>query len=280
VASGNAVVDDSVLEAILRSGVTLPAPSRSLMQLQAALADDRSGPRELASVVARDPVLVGALTRIANSPAFYHQGSARSLVDVVARLGGTKTLAIAVSTTMRSAFSGVDQTIVDAVWERSAHVASRALHAARRSSQRQLADLAYFAALVHDAGICVLLRRTPGAAAGLRGLGAAEFDAGALAFDAATGAAHAAVSAIVARNWKLPPVINEAVRIHHQPPEALQPGDEAELVALLIAVGRRAVSGATDEWARWEPLAAAGLGLDPPMIEAMADQHAGGGAAR
>jgi HD-like signal output (HDOD) protein len=181
---------------------------------------------------------------------------------------------------MRSAFSGVDQTIVDAVWERSAHVASRALHAARRSSQRQLADLAYFAALVHDAGICVLLRRTPGAAAGLRGLGAAEFDAGALAFDAATGAAHAAVSAIVARNWKLPPVINEAVRIHHQPPEVLQPGDEAELVALLIAVGRRAVSGATDEWAQWEPLAAAGLGLDPPMIEAMADQHTGGGTAR
>ena len=119
------MVDDSVLEAILMSGVSLPAPSGSVRQLRAALADDRSGPRELATIAARDPVLVGALTRIANSPAFYHQGSARSLVDVVARLGGTKTLAIAVSAAMKSALSGVDQRIVDAVWERSAHVASR-----------------------------------------------------------------------------------------------------------------------------------------------------------
>lgn len=269
------MVDDSVLEAILMSGVTLPAPSGSVQQLQAALADDRSGPRELATIVARDPVLVGALTRIANSPAFYHQGSARSLVDVVARLGGTKTLAIAVSAAMKSALSGVDQRIVDAVWERSAHVASRALHAARRSSQRHLADTAYFAALVHDAGICVLLRRTPAAAAGLRSVTAASFDAAALAVDAAAGAAHAAVGAIVARNWKLPPLIAEAVRIHHQPPDELVPGDEAQRVALLIAVARRAISGTTDEWARWEPLVEAGLALDAPMIEAMEDREGG-----
>jgi HD-like signal output (HDOD) protein len=267
------LVDDSVLEAILMSGVTLPAPSGSIQQLQGALADDRSGPRELATVVARDPVLVGALTRIANSPAFYHQGSARSLVDVVARLGGTKTLAIAVSAAMKSALSGVDQRIADAVWERSAHVAARALHAARRSSQRQLADTAYFAALVHDAGICVLLRRSPAAAGGLRDVQAARFDAAALAVDAAAGAAHAAVGAIVARNWKLPPVIAEAVRIHHLPPEALRPGDEAQRVALLIAVGRRAISGVTDEWACWEPLVEEGLGLDAPMIEAMAERE-------
>ncbi len=269
------MVDDSVLEAILRSGVTLPAPSGSIVQLQAALADDRSGPRELATIVARDPVLVGALTRIANSPAFYHQGSARSLVDVVARLGGTKTLAIAVSAAMRSALAGVDQRIIDAVWERSAHVASRALHAARRSSQRQLADTAYFAGLVHDAGICVLLRRTPAAAAGMRDVAAAQFDAAALAVDAAAGAEHAAVGGIVARNWKLPPVIAEAVRIHHQPPAELEPGNEAQRVALLVAVGRRAVSGPTDEWSRWEPLAGEGLALDAPMIEAMEDREGG-----
>ena len=269
------MVDDSVLEAILRSGVSLPAPSGSVVQLQAVLADDRSGPRELAKIVARDPVLVGALTRIANSPAFYHQGSARSLVEVVARLGGTKTLAIAVGAAMRSAFSGVDQRIVDAVWERSAHVASRALHAARRSSHRELADTAYFAALVHDAGICVLLRRAPAAAALLRDVPPARLDAAALAADAVAGAAHAAVGAIVARNWKLPPVIAEAVRIHHQPPETLDPADVAQRVALLIAVGRRAFCGPTDDWLRWEPLAEPGLALDAPMIEAMTDREGG-----
>ena len=266
------MIDNSVLEAILRSGVTLPAPSRSLLQLQAAMADERAGPRELATIAARDPVLVGALMRIANSPAFYHQGGARSLVDVVARLGGTKTLAIAVGTAMRSAISGVDQAIVDEIWERSAHVASRALHAARRSTHRELGDLAYFAALVHDAGICVLLRRYPDRVAALKGLRAAEFDAAAVALDAATGTAHAAVGAIVAHNWKLPGVVVDAIRSHHLPPATLVPHDEAQLIAVLLAVGRRAVSGVTDEWLGWEPLAATGLGLDLPMIEAMADR--------
>lgn len=269
------MIDDSVLEAILRSGVTLPAPSRSLLQLQAAMADERAGPRELATIAARDPVLVGALMRIANSPAFYHQGGARSLVDVVARLGGTKTLAIAVGTAMRAAISGVDQAIVDEIWERSAHVASRALHAARRSTHRELGDLAYFAALVHDAGICVLLRRHPGQVGALKGLRAAEFDAAAVALDAATGTAHAAVGAIVARNWKLPGVVADAIRIHHLPPETLVPGEEAQLIAVLLATGRRAVSGATGEWLGWEPLAATGLGLDRPMIEAMQDREVG-----
>lgn len=269
------MVDDAVLEAILRSGVSLPAPSGSVVALQAALADERSGPKAYATIVARDPVLVGALTRIANSPAFYHQGSAHSLVEIVARLGGTKTLAIAVSATMRGAFAGADRRIVDAVWERSAHVASRALHAARRSTQPRLADTAYFAALVHDAGLCVLLRRSPGAAAGLRDVAAAGFDAAAQGVDALAGAEHAAVGAIVARNWKLPPVVVDAVRMHHRPPETFDPGDEAQQVALLIAVGRRAVSGPTDDWSRWEPFAAPELGLDAPMIDAMSD-HGGG----
>jgi HD-like signal output (HDOD) protein len=142
---------------------------------------------------------------------------------------------------------------------------------------RELGDLAYFAALVHDAGICVLLRRYPDRVAALKGLRASEFDAAAVALDAATGTAHAAVGSIVARNWKLPPVVAEAIRIHHLPPEALVPGDEAQLIAVLLAVGRRAISGSTDEWACWEPLAASGLGLDLPMIEAMEDRPAPGG---
>ena len=67
-------------------------------------------------------------------------------------------------------------------------------------------------------------------------------------------------------------VVVDAIRSHHLPPATLVPHDEAQLIAVLLAVGRRAVSGVTDEWLGWEPLAATGLGLDLPMIEAMADR--------
>jgi HD-like signal output (HDOD) protein len=263
------MVSDPVLEAVLRSGVTLPAPSQSLLRLQAAAGDERAGPRELAAIAVKDPVLVGALTRIANSAVFYQQGPSRSLVDVIAKLGGTKTLAIAVSASLRSRIAGVDQRLVDAIWERSVHVAARALHAARRSPQPALADLAYFASLVHDAGICVLLRRYPDHARWLQNPVARGIDEAALAFDAATGAEHAAVGCIVARNWKLPAVVAEAIRLHHLPVAAAAADAETRALAALIAVGRRVVDGPDAEWLRWEPLVALHLGLDGPMIEAM-----------
>ena len=261
------MVSDPVLEAVLRSGVNLPAPSQSLMRLQAAASDERAGPRELAAIAVKDPVLVGALTRIANSAVFYQQGPARSLIDVIAKLGGTKTLAIAVSASLRSRVAGVDPRTVDAIWERSVHIAAHALHAARRSPLPGLADLAYFASLVHDAGICVMLRRYPDQARLLQNP-AAGIDAAALAFDAATGAEHAAVGCIVARNWKLPAAVAEAIRLHHLP-ESDAADVETRALAALIAVGRRVVDGPNAEWLLWEPLVAQRLGLDGPMIEAM-----------
>jgi HD-like signal output (HDOD) protein len=262
------MVSDPVLEAVLRSGVNLPAPSQSLMRLQATAGDERAGPRELAAIAVKDPVLVGALTRIANSAVFYQQGPARSLIDVIAKLGGTKTLAIAVSASLRSRVAGVDPRIVDAIWERSVHIAAHALHAARRSPQPGLADLAYFASLVHDAGICVMLRRYPDQARQLQNP-AAGIDAAALAFDAATGAEHAAVGCIVARNWKLPAVVAEAIRLHHLPESAAAADAEPRALAAMIAVGRRVVDGPNAEWLLWEPLVSLHLGLDGPMIEAM-----------
>jgi HD-like signal output (HDOD) protein len=262
------MVSDPVLEAVLRSGVNLPAPSQSMMRLQAAARDERTGPRELAAIAVKDPVLIGALTRIANSAVFYQQRPARSLIDVIARLGGTKTLAIAVSASLRSRVEGVDPRIVDAIWERSVHIAAHALHAARRSPQPGLADLAYFAALVHDAGICVMLRRYPDQARPMVNP-TAGIDTAALAFDIASGAGHAAVGCIVARNWKLPAVVVEAIRLHHLPESAAAADAETRALAALIAVGRRVVDGPSAEWLLWEPLVAQHLGLDGPMIEAM-----------
>jgi HD-like signal output (HDOD) protein len=200
---------------------------------------------------------------------FYQQGHARSLVDVIAKLGGTKTLAIAASTSLRSRVPGVDSRIIDAIWERSVHVAAFALHAARRSPMPGLADLAYFASLVHDAGICVMLRRYPEQARQMQIAATAGIDAAALAFDAAVGAEHAAVGCIVARNWKLPAIVAEAIRLHHLPESAAAADAETRALGELIAVGRRVVDGPSAEWLLWEPQVALHLGLDGPMIEAM-----------
>jgi len=260
---------DPVLDALLRSGVQLPAPSQSLLKLQTALNDPEVGPRALADIAEQDPVLVSALVRVANSPAFYSQRPASSLAEIVARLGATKVLAIAVSASLRGKIPGVDSSVIDAIWARCTDVAACTFLGARHSRRKDLADVAYFSALVHDAGLCVLLRRFPAEALRLRLSRPAEFDAGALALDAAVGTEHAAVGAIVVKNWKLPPVVAEAIQHHHNLPRMASVSGDAAAVSVLIALGRRLADGGTPQWEPWRPLAESLLGVDDDAIAEM-----------
>ncbi len=266
---------DSVLAAVLASGVSLPAPSQTLLQLQPALGDARLGPRQLADIVEQDPVLVGALVRVANSPVFYQQRAPRSLAEVIALLGATKLLGIAVSSALRGKIPGVDPAIVDAIWERSADVAACTFQAARRSRRRDLADPGYFTGLVHDAGLCVMLRRFPQHASMLRVARRSDFDAAALAFDAAVGTEHAAVGALIVRHWKLPAQIADAVNLHHKLPQLSQVADEVAALATLVALGRRLADGPSVSWEPWEPLAESWLGVDAGVLASLEIPNAG-----
>ncbi|HVO87978.1 MAG TPA: HDOD domain-containing protein, partial [Casimicrobiaceae bacterium] len=233
-----------------------------------------SGPRALAAIASQDPVLVGALMRIGNSPVFYQQGHASTLVDVVSRLGGSKTLAVAVSTALHSRIEGVPAHIVDGIWARSVQVAGYALEAAMRQRRRNLVDAAYLAALIHEAGTCVLLKRFPQRAKLLDHKSGAAYDEAVLAADAAEGTDHSAVGCIVARNWKLPPAVCESIRIHHLPEAAATVDAEAAAVAALVAVGRRVVDGPTPEWDGWAPVAQRYVGIDELALNALSEPTA------
>lgn len=263
---------DPVLEAVLKSGVTLPSPSPSIGRLQAAASSDRSGPRDLAAIAATDPVLVGLLTRIANTPVFPHHGPLRSLVDVISMLGGTKTIAIAVGAALQGRASGVDPRLADAIWARSVDVAGWALRIAHRARVARLADLAFMAGLVHDAGLCVMLRRFPAESAPFRRAIAFDFDQAAAALDLAAASDHAAIGCLVARNWKLPAPVADAVRIHHAPALAFSPMPglaDAAVIAACLAGARRIVTGRTPDWEAWREAAFALAAIDDALVEGL-----------
>ena len=56
---------DVLIEAVLASGVVLPAPGPGFLRLQAAAADENAGPRELAAAISQDPAITGALLALA-----------------------------------------------------------------------------------------------------------------------------------------------------------------------------------------------------------------------
>jgi HD-like signal output (HDOD) protein len=259
---------DPLLDAILASGVKLPTLSGTALRVHALAANEQTGPAELAAAVGRDPVLTGEFIRVANSPVFRTRTPARSVKTAITLLGRTRTLALIASNTLRMQFAGVAPKAVQAVWTDSVAVAEAAYRAALASRLRSLADLAYLAGLIHDAGIPVLLHRFPDQVAAFEAA-MHDLDAAALAMDAAVGADHAAIGSMVARNWKLPPEVSVAIGLHHHPDKIEQVEPHAASLAILIAAGRRLHNGPIAAWPEWAPLAETYLRLDTATIEGL-----------
>ncbi len=267
---------DSLLEAVLASGVKLPSPSQTLLYVQALAGDSESGAAELAEVIGRDPALAGEFIRVANSPVFRTRTPARTVRTALTLLGRTRALAVIASSALRAELAGVAPRAVHAVWSASAATAGWAYRAARASRLPALADLAYLAGLMHDVGIPIVLHRFQecteafDAAGGPLDASVPHVDAAALHMDAVTGASHAAVGCLVARNWKLPAEVAEAIALHHSPAAAEQAEPHAASLATLIAVGRHLRDGRALDWEAWAPLAEAHLHLDSAGLEMLA----------
>lgn len=261
--------NDVLLEAVLASGVVLPAPGPGFLRLQAAAANDDAGPKELAHAVSQDPAITGALLRIANSPVFRPRSVPRSALEAISMLGRTRTLAAAASVALRNQGNSKDAAALEAVWAACACAADHSYRAARATRFKSLADTAYLAALMQDAGIAVVLRRAPEHVGVLRNSGTA-IEAGARALDAITGMDHAAAGYLVARNWKLPLEVCEAIRAHHDPRLASRLGGDSRRISLLLAAGRRLRDGASPDWTDWEGQVEAELGLSAEDLDQLA----------
>lgn len=261
--------NDLLLEAVLASGVVLPAPGPGFLRLQAAAADDDAGPKELAHAVSQDPAITGALLRVANSPVFRPRSAPRSALEAISMLGRTRTLATAASVALRNQGDGTDAAALEAVWSACACAADQSYRAARATRFKSLADTAYLAALMQDAGIAVVLRRAPEHTGVLR-ISSTAIEAGARALDALTGTDHAAAGYLVARNWKLPLEVCEAIRAHHDPRRASRLGDDSRRITLLLAAGRRLRDGVSPDWTDWEELVEAELGFSAEDLDQLA----------
>ena len=252
---------DPLLDAVLASGVKLPTLNGNLARLHALAANDDANPNELALLIGKDPALTGEFIRVANSPVFRTRTPAKSVKAAITFLGRTKSLAIITSNALRSNFTGVSSPTVQHIWAVSSAVADGAWKAAQASRFRHLADLAYLAGLMHDVGIPILIQRFP--TYGEHFVGSASIDGAATAADQALATDHAAIGAMVARNWKLPAEVVEAITLHHRPVGLDKAEPHGASLAILIAAGHHLHAGGRDpDWPQWAPAAATYLGLD------------------
>ncbi len=246
--------DESLIDAILASGISLPAPDSHLLELMRIAGNEDSGLDEIASAVSRTPATTGAVFRVAASPVFGQVRPKKTVLEAVVLLGKVKVLAIATSTALRAKLGDVPARVVGAIWDACFQVSQETwglMHASRMPGK---ADDAFLAGLMHDVGIALILRRNPEFLRDFE-LEAGNVDEAGLHVDGLIEVNHAAIGAHVARNWKLPDAVCDAIALHHTPPPPdLAEPTEAQLLSAAIAAGRRRAGAIrAEEWACWEP---------------------------
>lgn len=171
----------------------------------------------LAQKIGQDQALSAKVLRVANSAFYGLPRQVGSIQEAVTVLGFSAVRSLVLSAGFVGAFSTDDEVCVDRnlYWQRSLATATYAKSVAK--CLRQDGETAFSAGLLHDIGILVLdvcdherftalWQSVQGGKSGL-----IEAERAAFGFD------HAELGAEVARRWKFPHVIEDAIRYHYQP---------------------------------------------------------------
>lgn len=224
--------DERLIQAVLASGVRIPPMPEILLGLNALLADEDAGPRELATLVSRDGAISGAIFRLVASPVFGLRARVETVERAIALLGMRNASAVVRSEALRGALHDpAHAQALEAIWNRGGAVADLAVLALKTGHARGIPhDLAFTLGMFHDCGLALLCKRIPAYSLALSDAGAWP-DIPALDREHQTD--HGLIGQTVAKNWMLSAEIIQAIRHHHElSPENL-PDPVSRLCALL-----------------------------------------------
>ncbi len=208
-------VDRRQVDRIVSSLPVFPAVALTAMQL--AVNPDASAV-QLEKLIGTDPVLAGEVLRTANSPLFSPVTPIRTIRQAVMFMGLPEACRVLSAASLRPIFQSP---LLRPLWTHSLEVA-RFTEALARASGKADPEEAFLTGLIHDVGRLALWKLPANVSARYRQL----LDQGCEPLFAEVllcGFDHAAAGADVARHWRLPPAISEAIENHHQPERTNSP---------------------------------------------------------
>ena len=209
--------EEKRVKRLIERGVTIPAQPRVLLELQEQLARGVSDVRLLARVIGQDPGIGAMLFKVVQGAAFRRLQPLASLEHVLQAIGlqqtGNLVRAIAFSAAVPA---NHNQKAFEAFWARSRAVSELAMLIAdeRVTVCNIFPDQACLAGVFHDCGVPVLMQRFSSYCRDMR----LELAGGWVDLqeeDARFNADHCVIGYLVARHWKLPDFICDAIRFHH-----------------------------------------------------------------
>lgn len=225
--------DEEALHELARRGIRLPPQPAILSQLERMLRDDDYDARSLAALISQDLSLSGTLFKVARSAFFKGDRPAETLEHVVVRLGVMQVMNLARAVALSTSMSDSNRKAYQMFWLRSRQFALLASLIAeeRVSVCNVFPDQAYLAAIFYECGVPVLMQRFPDYCQQL--FHNQQFDIPSLyEEDRRFNVDHCNIGYLVARHWKVPEFIAQAILYHEEiPHEGL--GAARTVVAIL-----------------------------------------------
>jgi HD-like signal output (HDOD) protein len=170
-------------------------------------------PSVISRIASSDVAMAASLIRVANAPIYARARPAATVLEAVAMLGVAQTIGILTGFLTRNAIR-VNSPLLEHFWETSTRRALAMAYIARQLYGVD-ADIAHTCGLFSHVGIPVMLQGVKGYSGTLAEAMARQDRSFTDTENAVHRTDHAVVGALVAKTWRLPPVISHAVRLHH-----------------------------------------------------------------
>jgi putative nucleotidyltransferase with HDIG domain len=255
-----------------------PMPA-SVTRLAQVTCDPAASVTDIAAVIEFDQALAANSLRLANSAWAGARRKIETVKDAVMMLGVSQILALViggrVSKAMKLPCKGYDLAERE-LWRHSV-AAALASEKMKAVASKPVPGAAFTASLLHDIGKLVLSRHIdPATAAEIRTLAAGKALPYYQAEREVLGTDHAVVGGGVAREWKFPASLVNAIERHHDPDAAPDPILDAvhisNAVAKLIGVGL----GSEEMNMTVSSQASARMGISPLGLELLCAEVADG----
>jgi putative nucleotidyltransferase with HDIG domain len=195
--------------------------------------DPDSSHADIVKVISQDPSFTVRLLRIANSPYYGFSSTIETVARAVTLIGTSQIRNLALSTAVGRAFEGLPNELVsmDNFWHHSLYCALIARMLAKSVGKCDPEAL-FTAGLLHDIGELVIFNRLPGQAKEslLLVLDSGDTVPVHEAERTIMGFDHAEVGGELARQWRLPPLLEECIAFHHDVARAEHFRKEAAIV--------------------------------------------------
>jgi HD-like signal output (HDOD) protein len=234
-------IDAARTDGPLRDIVIQPCPAL-LIDLRAEFSRPDPEPATVVAIASRDVAMAAALIKVANSAIYARSRTATTVADAVALLGIAHTVSILTGFLLRDAIRVSSPQLVQ-FWENSTRRAYAMGYIARQMYGMN-ADVAHTCGLFCHVGLPILLQSLPGYDVTLTEATDHMEHAFTDMENAAHRTDHAVVGAIVAKTWRLPPIVAIAVRLHHDfsvLDDARFPDEVRALVAMSMLAERLVV---------------------------------------